>query len=82
MQLLTLDPHGCAQHATPARPVPALRASCFAPAARSSWIGISARPNEYRVNGPLTNMAEFHQAFNITDGCKMWKGVGERVDIW
>ena len=39
-------------------------------------------PNELRANGPLSNISEFHEAFDITDGDKMYKPVEERVDIW
>uniref|UniRef100_A0A7S3AU78 Peptidase M13 n=1 Tax=Haptolina ericina TaxID=156174 RepID=A0A7S3AU78_9EUKA len=39
-------------------------------------------PNEYRVNGPLTNMPEFHAAFGVKEGDAMWRPQAERVDIW
>ena len=39
-------------------------------------------PNEYRVNGPLTNMAEFHDAFGGKTGDPMWRDESDRVDIW
>ena len=37
-------------------------------------------PNEYRVNGPLTNMPEFHAAFGVKEGDAMWRPQAERVD--
>ena len=37
-------------------------------------------PNEWRANGPLTNMTEFYAAFSITENDKMFRN--ERVDIW
>ena len=39
-------------------------------------------PNEMRCNGPLSNMAEFHEAFEVADGDPMYRLVEDRVDIW
>ena len=39
-------------------------------------------PNELRCNGPLSNMAEFHEAFSVTANDPMYKDVEARVDIW
>lgn len=39
-------------------------------------------PNEWRCNGPLSNMAEFHDAFGIKEGDPMYRSVEQRVDIW
>lgn len=39
-------------------------------------------PNEYRTNGPLSNMPEFHEAFGIKDGDPMFVATDKRVDIW
>jgi putative endopeptidase len=39
-------------------------------------------PNELRCNGPLSNMPEFHDAFNIQPGDPMYKSPEDRVDIW
>ena len=39
-------------------------------------------PNQYRTNGPLANMPEFHAAFGIKDGASMCVAAEERVDIW
>ncbi len=39
-------------------------------------------PNEFRTNGPLKNMSEFHEAFNVTKGDDMWLDETDRVDIW
>mmetsp|Transcript_1521 Transcript_1521/g.2317 ORF Transcript_1521/g.2317 Transcript_1521/m.2317 type:complete len:715 (+) Transcript_1521:42-2186(+) len=39
-------------------------------------------PNPMRCNGPLSNMDEFHAAFNVPDGSPMFKVEEERVDIW
>jgi len=39
-------------------------------------------PNEYRTNGPLTNMKEFHEAFNVQPGEPMYRAPDDCVDIW
>jgi putative endopeptidase len=39
-------------------------------------------PNELRCNQPLSNMEEFLEAFNITEGHTMFKVKDQRVDIW
>ena len=39
-------------------------------------------PPEFRVNGPLPNMPEFHAAFNVQEGDKLYLPPEERVKIW
>jgi predicted metalloendopeptidase len=39
-------------------------------------------PTRYRCNGPLANMPEFQQAFNIPDGSPMVRPADKRVNIW
>lgn len=39
-------------------------------------------PSKARVNLPLTNMAEFYEAFGVKEGDKMWKPEKDRVVIW
>ena len=39
-------------------------------------------PNEFRANGPLTNIPEFYEAFDIKPGDDMYRPPEERVDIW
>ena len=39
-------------------------------------------PGRYRVNGPLSNMAEFQKAFDIPDGAPMVRATDKRVNIW
>jgi putative endopeptidase len=39
-------------------------------------------PNEFRCNGPLSNIEEFVAAFGVPDGAPMNKPTAERVDIW
>lgn len=39
-------------------------------------------PNNFRCNGPLSNMAEFHSAFNVTETDPLYKIQTSRVDIW
>jgi putative endopeptidase len=39
-------------------------------------------PNIFRCNGPLSNMTEFYQAFNIKEGDKLWKADSLRAKVW
>ena len=39
-------------------------------------------PNEMRCNGPLANMQEFHEAFDVKHGDPMHLPKEQRVDIW
>eukprot|EP00966_Prymnesium_polylepis_P131674 3045280-Prymnesium_polylepis.2 len=39
-------------------------------------------PAEFRVNGPLSNMREFHAAFGVRRGDAMWRRADECVEIW
>jgi len=39
-------------------------------------------PGEYRTNGPLQNMPEFHAAFGCKDGAKMVRPTVDRAKIW
>ena len=39
-------------------------------------------PNDFRANGPLSNMAEFYEAFGVKDGDEMFKKLEDRVDVW
>ena len=39
-------------------------------------------PTRYRCNGPISNMPEFQQAFNIPDGSPMIRTADKRVNIW
>lgn len=39
-------------------------------------------PSEFRVNGVVANMPEFHKAFNVKAGDKMYRGEKEIVKIW
>ena len=39
-------------------------------------------PNFLRVNGPLSNVPEFYEAFGIKEGDKMWRADSVRVKIW
>jgi putative endopeptidase len=39
-------------------------------------------PAKERVNGPLVNVADFYEAFNIKPGSKMYRPDSLRVNIW
>jgi putative endopeptidase len=39
-------------------------------------------PNAMRCNGPLSNMSEFHNAFDVKEGDAMYHPEDKRVDIW
>jgi len=39
-------------------------------------------PGQYRTNGPLQNMPEFHAAFGCKDGDKMVRSSADRAKIW
>jgi putative endopeptidase len=39
-------------------------------------------PAQFRVNGPLSDMPEFQQAFNVPSGSPMIRPADKRVNIW
>ncbi len=39
-------------------------------------------PGRFRVNGPVSNMQEFYDAFGVKEGNKLWKKPEERAEIW
>jgi putative endopeptidase len=39
-------------------------------------------PGEWRVRGPLSNLDEFAQAFNVPEGAPMRRPAADRVTIW
>jgi putative endopeptidase len=39
-------------------------------------------PAKFRVNGPLSDMPEFYEAFNVKQGDAMWLPDSLRVSIW
>ncbi len=39
-------------------------------------------PPKWRVNGPLSNMPEFYEAFDVKPGQPMYRPDNERVHIW
>jgi putative endopeptidase len=42
----------------------------------------SHSPAEFRCNGTVRNIPEFHKAFNIKEGDKLWLAPDRRVQIW
>ena len=45
-------------------------------------IGDTHSPGKFRVNGPVSSMTAFYEAFDIQDGDPLWRSAEERVDIW
>lgn len=39
-------------------------------------------PAKFRVNGPLSDMPAFYDAFDVEKGDAMWRPISERVKIW
>jgi predicted metalloendopeptidase len=39
-------------------------------------------PSEFRVNGPLSNIDAFYDAFGLKPGDRLYRPPGERVKIW
>ena len=39
-------------------------------------------PGQFRTNGPLQNLPEFHRAFGCKEGDKMVRAVADRAKIW
>ena len=39
-------------------------------------------PSKFRVIGPISNMPEFYEAFNIKEGDAMWRPDSLRIKIW
>lgn len=39
-------------------------------------------PGKYRCNGPLKNMVEFYNAFNVKPGDKMYRADVDRAKVW
>jgi len=39
-------------------------------------------PVKERVNGPVVNVPEFYEAFNVKPGSKMYRADSLRVSIW
>jgi putative endopeptidase len=39
-------------------------------------------PAEFRCNGVVRNLSEFHEAFNVKEGDKLWLPPRQRVRIW
>ena len=42
----------------------------------------SHSPGEFRINGPVSNLPEFYQAFNVQKGDKLFRASKDRAKIW
>lgn len=42
----------------------------------------SHSPGIYRVNGPLSNMVEFYQAYDVRPGDQLYREESDRIKIW
>ena len=51
-------------------------------ALRSSLLADVHSPAKWRVLGPLSNIPEFYQAFDVKPGQAMWRPPEQRVNIW
>lgn len=45
-------------------------------------IGDTHSPGKFRVNGPVSSMPAFYEAFGVQEGDPLWRSEEERVDIW
>jgi putative endopeptidase len=39
-------------------------------------------PSQFRVNGPLSNLPEFYEAFGVKKGDKLYRAPSDRAKIW
>ena len=39
-------------------------------------------PSFVRVNGPVSNQPEFHDAFGVRPGDRMYRSMSERAKVW
>jgi len=51
-------------------------------ALRQSLLSDVHAPAKWRVNGPLSNIGEFHEAFGVKPGQAMYRAEMDRVRIW
>ncbi len=53
------------------------------PEALKQMVGTNPHsPGNFRANGPLTNMKEFYEAFDVKEGNKMYKPADKRAEVW
>lgn len=50
--------------------------------ARKRLLSDEHAPSRYRVLGPVSNVAEFYEAFDVTPKNKMWRPPEERARVW
>ncbi|MFT3789488.1 MAG: M13 family metallopeptidase [Rudaea sp.] len=51
-------------------------------ALRQSLLSDVHAPPKWRVNGPLSNIGDFHEAFGVKPGQAMYRAEADRVRIW
>lgn len=49
---------------------------------RSGLLADVHAPAKWRVNGPLSNVPDFYEAFGVKQGQPMWRPENQRVKIW
>jgi putative endopeptidase len=49
---------------------------------RSHLLSDFHAPAKWRVLGPVSNVAEFYEAFGVTSAQRMWKEERERAAVW
>jgi putative endopeptidase len=60
-----------------------LRAEALSPETQQTYLKTDTHAlPKYRVNGPLSTMPEFHQAFSCKAGAAMVRSPEKRCDIW
>jgi putative endopeptidase len=51
-------------------------------ALRQLLLSDSHAPGRYRASVPLTNLDEFHRAFDVKPGDRMYRAPADRVRVW
>ncbi|MGH3837013.1 MAG: M13 family metallopeptidase [Pseudonocardiaceae bacterium] len=51
-------------------------------ALRSQLLSDPHSPNEFRINGVVSNLPEYYAAFNVKEGDKLFRPPDQRVKVW